>query len=507
MTRLKKKMVLAIGACVVVVLVFLVGKRRHLGERVSTLGDSKTSSVDSNTNTNGALVNVIEEHHEALLYWFTAAKTGTLPKKGNILFHIDGHPDADDPDDWRKVPLYRMPRNEHELNLMMQQNDIFIQIAAGTGLINRFIWVWPKFDVGGWLHWNNEAYVSMKLEVGIMYQDKGAHPKFELCYCLQSDYFQVNHPCNIATVNRHMPEGIESFPIKRERCLDMTLGGIVEIVSTDKAIELAKSGTWIKESDSVILDIDEDFYACEAVSAPLYDAGMNEDDIDSLSLYIGKILCTDNAKDEMEADRYFQKLLKAVQETLKHCRSGRLGVETCESNHAFTEAVLALMPDMTITRDIMCLPKASTQFMLVNLVERLKRCSDTQLQHIARIGVCMYASPRSTNFNRNKGMVLCKGYNGPMSEKVLYHSTNEQEIAASSRNLQKMLTQAFIPKVVTVCRSVRDGYTPRKEFPLIEEGVLSVLKAVYPDHVTDDTIHYDSELLGGREGWYTRYTR
>ncbi|XP_046566493.1 uncharacterized protein LOC124275064 [Haliotis rubra] len=378
--------------------------------------------------------------------------------------HIDGHPDAGDPDDWSKTPLYRMPRNEHELKLMMQQNDIFIQIAAGTGLINRFIWVWPKFDVGGWFHKKNESYVSMKLEVGFMYQDEGIRPALELCYCLQSDYFQIKHPCNIAKVNRRMLEGIEPFPIDRGSCLDMTLGGIVELVSTDKAIELAKSGSWIKASDSVILDIDEDFYGCEAVSAPLYDAGMNEDDIKGLSFYVGKILCTDNAKDEMKADRYFQKLLKAVQETLKRCHSGRLGEETCESNHAFTEAVLALMPDMTTTKDIMCLPKESTLFMLVNLVARLSRCSDTQLQHIASIGVCMYESQRSTTFNRNNGMILCAGYNGPMSDKVLYHSTNEQEIAISSRSLKEMLTQAFIPQVVTVCRSVRDGYTPRRSF-------------------------------------------
>ncbi|XP_046566482.1 uncharacterized protein LOC124275052 [Haliotis rubra] len=389
-----------------------------------------------------------------------------------------------------------MPRNEHEIRLMMEKNDVFIQAAAGTGLINRFIWVWPPYSE------EEKPYVSIHLEVGLMYTEENA---LLTCYCMKSNYINFEHSCVWIQRAEYEGEDEKYFNIERKKCRDMTLGGTVEIVSTDKAIELAKSGSWIKASDSVILDIDEDFYGCEAVSAPLYDAGMNEDDIEGLSFYVGKILCTDNAKDEMKADRYFQKLLKAVQETLKRCHSGRLGEETCESNHAFTEAVLALMPDMTTTKDIMCLPKESTLVMLENLVERLSRCSDTQLQHIASIGVCMYASPRSSNFNRNDAMILCKGCNGPNSKRVIFHSTNEQEIATTSRNLKEMLTQAFIPKVVTVCRSVRDGYTPRKEFPLIEEGVLGVLKAVYPDHVTDDTIHYDSELLGGRGGWYFRY--
>ncbi|XP_067670757.1 UPF0489 protein C5orf22 homolog [Haliotis asinina] len=491
MRMLVKKKSLVIVTCFLLVLMYVLNEfYRHRTERLS--------SGNTNTGGTGALVNVIEEHHEALLYWFSAVESGSLPKHGNILLHIDGHSDGADPFNRLRNPIYRMPRNEREIRLMMVKNDVFIQAAAGTGLIKRFIWVWPPYSEV------DKPYIAMNVEAGLMYTEEN---ELVMCFCMESNHTSFEHSCVRVQQPEYEDEDEKYFSIERNMCHDMTLGGIVEIVSTHKARELAKSGTWIKASDSVILDIDEDFYACEAVSAPLYDAGMNEDDIDSLSLYIGKILCTDNAKDEMEADRYFQKLLKAVQETLKHCRSGRLGVETCESNHAFTEAVLALMPDMTITRDIMCLPKESTQFMLVNLVERLKRCSDTQLQHIARIGVCMYASPRSTNFNRNNAMILCKGCNGPNSTQVIFHSTTDKEIATTTRNLKEILTQAFIPKVVTVCRSVRDGYTPRKQFPLIEEGVLSVLKAVYPNHVTDDTIHYDSELLGGREGWYFRYSR
>ncbi|XP_071107217.1 uncharacterized protein [Haliotis cracherodii] len=497
MTRLGKRTGVVIGACFLIVLLYMLSTKGHLGAGILASGNAKTSNAD------GALVNVIEEHHEALVYWFAAVKKGTLPKQGNILLHIDGHSDANDPRAWHKNPVYRMPRNAHELLLMMEGNDIFIQTAASTGLINRFIWVWPKYDRHGWLHEESEQYVSFKLEVGFMYTDEGIGGELTMCCCLQSDYFHLKHSCN--RVRSRGDSAFEFFPIDREECLDMTLGGIVEVVSTDKAIELAKSGSWIKASDSVILDIDEDYYACEAVSAPLYDAGMNEEAIEDLSYYIGKVLCTDNAKDEMKADIYFQKLLKAVIETQERCRSGRLGEETCVSKHALTEAVLDLLPDMKTTRDFMCLPKEATLFMFVNLVEHLSRCSNTQLQHIATIGVCMNTSPRSSSFNRNDGMILCKGCNGPNTTVVEYHSANEAEIKATSQNLQEMLTQPFVPRVVTVCRSVRDGYTPRKEFPLIEKGVLGVLKAVYPDHVRNDTVHYDSELLGGRAGWYFRH--
>ncbi|XP_046365074.2 uncharacterized protein LOC124141181 [Haliotis rufescens] len=487
-----KKTGVAIVTCSSLVLLFILSRLSRHGTGTLASGNSKTGR------TVGALVHVIEEHHEALVYWFAAVENGALPKQGNILFHIDGHSDGADPFDRHRNPVYRMPRNGNELRLMMEKNDVFIQAAAGTGLINRFIWVWPPYCE------QEKPYVSMNLEAGLMYTEDG---ELVACYCMQSKYIPVQHPCYWIKRAEHVDEDETYFPIDRNSCHDMTLGGIVEVVSTDKAIELAKSGSWIKASDSVILDIDEDYYACEAVSAPLYDAGMNEEAIEDLSYYIGKVLCTDNAKDEMEADRYFQKLLKAVQETQERCRSGRLGEETCVSKHALTEAVLDLLPDMTTTRDFMCFPKESTLVMFVNLVEHLSRCSNTQLQHIGTIGVCMYTSPRSSSFNRNDGMILCKGCNGPNSTHVIYHSTDEAEIKASTRHIKAVLTQPFIPRVVTVCRSVRDGYTPRKEFPLIELGLLDALKAVYPDDVRSDTVHYDSELLGGREGWYFRYHR
>merc|ERR1712046_115539 len=46
--------------------------------------------------------------------------------------------------------------------------------------------------------------------------------------------------------------------------------------------------------------------------------------------------------------------------------------------------------------------------------------------------------------------------------------------------------------LVTVCRSVRDGYTPRRSWQAIETGVLRALggKATF-----------DPNLLGGERGW------
>ncbi|XP_067670961.1 uncharacterized protein [Haliotis asinina] len=457
------------------------------------------------------VVNVMEEHHEALMYWFSAAASGAIKKQGNVLLHIDGHSDAALPEVWKKMPLLRLPSNQKEVKLMMQANDEFIQPAAATGLINRFIWVWPPYDAGGYLHDNNEPYVSVRLRFGIMYRegmsDEDEYIQ-ELCACAESDYVTIDAPC-VRIIPDFESDNEKYVPIPESRCLDKTLMGTVEFVSTDKAIELAKSGNWIKASDSVILDIDEDFYACEAVSTPLYNAGMSQDDINDISSIIQKLLCVDNAQDEMLADKFFHDLLKITLMHLKMCNSLRAKSDSsCSDSLSMRNAVIGKVYSiLQKAMRVMCLPIESTHFMLRHLIDKLLLLNERQLEELITVGVCMNQSPRSASFNRNDGMMLCRGYNGPNSTQVVYHSIDEEEIDQTTNHLKTILSQSFTPGVVTLIRSVRDGYTPRKQFYAIEPKILNVLKTVFPHRIRDSSIHYDSELLGGKEGWYLRHKK
>ena len=56
--------------------------------------------------------------------------------------------------------------------------------------------------------------------------------------------------------------------------------------------------------------------------------------------------------------------------------------------------------------------------------------------------------------------------------------------------------------LVTVSRSVRDGYTPRSLAGRIEDGVLTALRRQRRSGAM--TVVYDSDLLGGRDGWTSR---
>ena len=83
--------------------------------------------------------------------------------------------------------------------------------------------------------------------------------------------------------------------------------------------------------------------------------------------------------------------------------------------------------------------------------------------------------------------------------------TGKMEIQDRSMKLFRLFhTVRFKPRVVSIARSVRDGYTPRGSFRRIERDLLYILRTVYPQ-ISEPTIIYDPNLLGGRHGWLNRH--
>ncbi|XP_046356493.2 uncharacterized protein LOC124135269 [Haliotis rufescens] len=451
------------------------------------------------------VVNVIEEHHEALMYWFSAASNGTIKKQGNTLLHIDGHNEAASPVHWRKMPLFQFPKRQEELNQMMEKSNAFVHVAAVTGLINRFIWVWPPYDSGGYQHENSEPYVSLRLKVGVMFQPRDRRDVLVHCACAESDQLKMEKTC--VWIDAHRDGSEEYFEIPESTCVDMSLSGTVEFVSTGKAIELAKSGTWITANDSIILDIDEDYYGSEAASSPLYESGMSKTQIKEISSSVGMLLCVGNAHDEMMADKFFHDLLKIILKHIKPCDNNAAeGNSICSDHLAMTNAVIGNIYDiLEKARHVMCMPTQSTQYMLNRLLNDLLYLNERQLEELTTVGVCMNQSPRSTFFNLNDGVVLCQGYNAPRTTLIQYQSVDKEAIDQTTNHLQTILSHSFPPGVVTLARSVRDGFTPRKHAHTIEYKVINVLKTVFPNSIDDSSIHYDSQLLGGKDGWYFRH--
>ena len=96
---------------------------------------------------------------------------------------------------------------------------------------------------------------------------------------------------------------------------------------------------------------------------------------------------------------------------------------------------------------------------------------------------------------------VCTGQTAPDNDVITHHVPTRQEIVRQTDKLKKILSYLPQPKHVTVCRSFRDGYTPKEFFSQIERNILTSIQNSFHSY---RTVHYDVNLLGGPEGWFSR---
>ncbi|KAK6170040.1 hypothetical protein SNE40_018527 [Patella caerulea] len=451
-------------------------------------------------------VYIVEEHHEVLPYWFRSSERNLIPKQGNVLLHIDGHSDGAPPPVFDIISLFQYPRTRKEITAMMQQNDVFIALAAQAGLISRYIWVWPPWESSMVIMEND--HVQFNIRMGLL---KGLSPgdKYPVCVCLDfiQNFRNMTNYC--VHLNDLMDIGdTRKTEIPRDTC-EIKRTTVVELVSEDKALELSRSDNWLSPLDNIILDIDEDYYGCEAAIMPLYDVGMTSQTVDVVSEIIQLIFCPSNAGQESQLNSLFYDLIQKIK--LVKQLNQRKGGETLDGLGFKKNASKVIYQDFYDTLKNPFLEKSvckkveySLKKLTLILVNYLFRLTVSQLIAVSKVGLCLPVSQSTYEFSPDMGMRLCVGFNRPNRTMVIFHTPTMREIEIRTANMRSLLKNVPAPSVVTVCRSMRDGYTPVKYFSKIEKDVLNALINTY-EKISFDSIHYDSDLLGGKPGLPERH--
>ncbi|XP_041364821.1 UPF0489 protein C5orf22 homolog [Gigantopelta aegis] len=452
-------------------------------------------------------VYIVEEHHEVVKYWFDAVRQGYIPKRGNVLIHIDGHSDGGTPEQWHTGPLFRFPVTHHDITTMMQQNDVFIVAAALAGLIDRYIWVWPAWNTHSNEGQSDKEYAAFRVRYGSLYHKDNAtgEPVLQLCACATSSEYKLDNYCFMNNAS----DDSEEIPIRESEC-HMKYTGLVEMVSETKAISLISSGTWITAKDSVLLDVDEDFYGVEAAITPLVDAGVNKETIDTVAHWVKRLVCASDVRQERQTDSFFNYLVQTIIDFRIVCSINEKADDSvCNSPENLVSAVSTLQPkflDNIRERNLVQhLCDNESEDALKELITELCKLNTDQLKAFAEVGICLYESPKTTDFDSERSMRVCYGYNTPNETVVMFHIPSFLEIKQRTEKLRDILTQKqFVPGAVTICRSTRDGYTPRKLFSKIESDIKRVLRDAFP-RIREDSFYYDEDLLGGPVGWHGRH--
>lgn len=374
-----------------------------------------------------------------------------------------------------------------------------------TGLVNRVIWVWPEWDKRN----HDSTYFMTTVSIGMVTtEQKGRSIKKEFCACLKNEtQFECRTYSNVSRLS-NKSKNDDYFVIPRSMCKIMKIL-IVEEIHENKALNFFGKRDWIAGSENVILDIDEDYFGCSYAIEPLLKANLSYTKIEKLDNLIAAHLCPTSFFHERESDKFLIDLL-AVARTKRACLKDKKlrYTERCNTTAKidllkFYKQKLEVLNMNNIVR--MCSRHDNAYAFLHSLVSKIATYSIKQIRALQEIGFCSDTSTKT--FIQSHSRIrfgICKGSNTPKNTAVLEHTPTQNEVETRSvllKGLLKKLTDHSV-KLVTISRSVRDGYTPRQYFERIEADILSGLSASFNGRIN---VHHDRELLGGKPGWPARH--
>ncbi|KAK6172464.1 hypothetical protein SNE40_016105 [Patella caerulea] len=432
-------------------------------------------------------VYIVEEHHEVIPYWFKTAKEGKLPTRGNVLVHIDGHPDTVTPNFEQGLPIFNQPKTPRHLTQLMQSNDDFIMSSVYAGFISRLIWIYPSWNKD--FDNNRVTMIGFGYALDLTYEDE--HP---LCYC--EEYLSEPGKMECYHINTYDEEAHHK-EIPRNDCKIKQIVMFEEIVDF-KAEELSQSIDWIPSTDNVFFDIDEDYYGCQAAFQYLLDVNISEKYVDDvLGPGIQSLFCPRDSKTELAFDKIFYDLLRSI--------SGKHGVKNLQEKERndIIKNTIQSIKQRNLTAEL-CSEK-DIDVGVNNLILKLNGLNTDQLRALAKLGICLEKTSRTPSFDHMDGMKLCDGSNRPNNESaVFFHTPTLDEINIRTEQMESILRKLPEPKMVTICRSSRDGYVPGQFVSKIETDIIKTLGKVFPN-ITENSLHYDVELHGGKRGWHKRH--
>uniref|UniRef100_A0A3Q0KPR2 UPF0489 protein C5orf22 homolog n=2 Tax=Schistosoma mansoni TaxID=6183 RepID=A0A3Q0KPR2_SCHMA len=461
-------------------------------------------------------VYIVEEHHEVIPYWFTAAKS--FNNKKAVLIHIDAHSDMDYPELVDEFPIGHFPRSNNEMQTLMQSNDEFIQSAIIANLIQTVYIIYPYWTFNG-----SYAYTS-SLGITTINNTK------QICMCLD---INNNEEDDVNCKTRNQNDTLNDLPLSFKQCPKTWLYHYIELNSLTASNILHYSKYWslnktlFKNGTSsfhsnkqpnhhhhphpphhhhphhlpLILDIDEDFFGVHIVTNTLFKSGLNYDFIQSINLIISSIFCPISSYiNENVIDQIFHWLIQQIYFHIHYNKNNQKSI----IDHDQLDILIKKINKTLQLTDILC---NHYQLYIIKLNELFMNYTITydQMKIISHIGICYTYSILTYQYIPE--IHLCIGHNLPNTTLIdEYLPTSKDLLKLAIQFTQILLSIPYLPNIITISRSSRDGYTPRWLQYHIETMILNIIKTVF--NLTENSIIFTKHLAGDKYyGWYERFTR
>ena len=365
-----------------------------------------------------------------------------------------------------------------------------------ASLVTRMIWVWPEWDRKN----HEKDYVMSTVKLGWLLSNntETKKPELEFCMCQKSG---IKIECMY--IKEGEDDGVEEVMIEPEIChIKKTI--LVEEINEAMAVSLLKQNKWIQQSENIILDIDEDFFGCSYVIKPLLDANVSAESLKMIEENLRRIVCPISTFHETSSNKIMLEIISLLM-LKKSCQTGLKTVSECNDANLdlnpHKQLVHLLTNAVRRNETNLCSKNVNNprlQFFIKRFINGLSRLTVEQLKIIHQIGFCSSTTPKTLDIYGLPEFGLCYGANTPLESAVTEFNPTLADIKNRSKILRGIIQnlKQHYPKFVTLCRSVRDGYTPRQFFTTIENEILTSLKEAFQNI----KLHYDEDLLDGKVG-------
>ena len=363
-----------------------------------------------------------------------------------------------------------------------------------TGLISRFVFIWPMWDT------SNDLEVSyvFATDLGMMTDTAPRAGQKTPQYCT----------CRRRKGKTDCDGEEDGDDWTSTRSCDVRKTYTTEYIVDNHALYrlvTQQGAVWPQVEGSVILDIDEDYFGCELGATPLLEAEVEWAPVKVVSKRVEDLFCPTRIVHESETNTLLRAVFAAV---IDACRPVETPTGACPLTPVQVLALMKpLVRDFTLRwPTVVCPDPRSRWHHLAAAMLRLRR---RDLVAVRDLGFCLSQTPASYEGNRGAVSILvCHGANTPNETLVFAHTPTADEVRSRMAGLAIILRALdggrTPPAIVTLCRSVRDGYTPREQFVTIEAGILDIFSRQLTNRTRYD-VFYDDNLLGGKGGWPHRH--
>ena len=361
-----------------------------------------------------------------------------------------------------------------------------------AGLYHEVIWIVPDWIVKTTTKMRAESGVVSSIELGYYRSDElppsqanseeDDREVIGFCDCSRENdrlrCFRVSEeggPWNESDDTEEEKSGreIDPFHCTGRIRLNATL------VTVSDAIKMLAATDLGNFKSDILLDIDEDYFGVELPWQKLTDAGIGSFELRYVDAAVRNLICARTGADETQASFDMRAFVEMY---LRYCRFSRGAAQsTCASDARDLAATLVdnfVLKSRQEKPDLYCAGNIDQLLVdVLQVVRALNELTREQVVAILHIGFCFSESPKSFGFlsDVEEGFIVCHGANDPPESYTPTFTPSPEQFEADTRQLGELLDLLPPPKVVTIARSVRDGFTPRSLAPTIEEFLIARL--------------------------------